>query len=81
MSLIFKNASLLLGKNLTFVEEGYLEIGKDGIIKEAKRGPYHRGDDKKAHNNIIFDAEGFLIIPGLINAHTHVGDSWEKMLQ
>ncbi len=78
MSLILKNASLLLGKDLTFVAEGYLEIGKDGIIKKAKRGPYHRGDYKKANNNTIFDAEGFLIIPGLINAHTHIGDSLGK---
>jgi len=78
MSLILKNVSLLLGKDLTFVAEGYLEIGKDGIIKQAKRGPYHRGDDQKAHNNTIFDAEGFLIIPGLINAHTHIGDSLGK---
>jgi len=78
MSLILKNVSLLLGKDLTFVAEGYLEIGKDGIIKQAKRGPFHRGDDKKAHNKTIFDAEGFLIIPGLINAHTHIGDSLGK---
>jgi len=78
MSLILKNVSLLLGKDLTFVAEGYLEIGKDGIIKQAKRGPYHRGEDKEAHNNTIFDAEGFLIIPGLINAHTHIGDSLGK---
>ncbi|HMH10220.1 MAG TPA: amidohydrolase family protein [Candidatus Nitrosopolaris rasttigaisensis] len=78
MSLILKNASLLFGKDLAYVAEGYLEIGKDGIIKKAKRGPYHRGDYKKANNNTIFDAEGFLIIPGLINAHTHIGDSLGK---
>ncbi|HET7149691.1 MAG TPA: amidohydrolase family protein [Candidatus Nitrosopolaris sp.] len=78
MSLILKNVSLLLGKDLTFVADGYLEIGKDGIIKKAKRGLYDRGNDKKAHNNTIFDAEGFLLIPGLINAHTHIGDSLGK---
>jgi cytosine/adenosine deaminase-related metal-dependent hydrolase len=78
MSLILKNASLLFGKDLAYVAEGYLEIGKDGIIKKAKRGPYHRGDYKKANNNTILDAEGFLIIPGLINAHTHIGDSLGK---
>ncbi|MFZ0512746.1 MAG: amidohydrolase family protein [Candidatus Nitrosopolaris sp.] len=78
MSLILKNASLLLGKDLTFVARGYVEIGKDGIIKEAKRGPYHHGDDKHTHNSTILDAEGFLIIPGFINAHTHVGDSLGK---
>jgi cytosine/adenosine deaminase-related metal-dependent hydrolase len=77
MSLILKNASLLLGKELTFVERGYVEIGKDGIIKEAKGGPYH-GDRKQMRNSTIFDAEGFLITPGFINAHTHVGDSLGK---
>jgi cytosine/adenosine deaminase-related metal-dependent hydrolase len=77
MSLILKNASLLLGKELTFVERGYVEIGKDGIIKEAKGGPY-RGDRKQIHNSTIFDAEGFLITPGFINAHTHIGDSLGK---
>ena len=78
MSLILKNASLLLGKDLTFVARGYLEIGKDGIIKEAKRGPYRRGEGKNTRNSTILDTEGFLIIPGLINAHTHIGDSVGK---
>jgi cytosine/adenosine deaminase-related metal-dependent hydrolase len=78
MSLILKNASLLLGKDLTFVARGYLEIGKDGIIKEAKRGPYRRGEGKNTRNSTILDTEGFLIIPGLINAHTHIGDSLGK---
>src|SRR5215467_2003214 len=77
MSLILKDASLFLGKELTFVQRGYVEIGKDGIIKEAKGGPYH-GDCKEIHNSTIFDAEGFLITPGLINAHTHIGDSLGK---
>ena len=35
MSLILKNASLLLGKDLTYVARGYIKIGKDGIIEEA----------------------------------------------
>ncbi len=77
MSLILKNASLLLGKELTFIERGYVEIGKDGIIKEAKGGPYH-GDRKQMPNSTIFDAEGFLVTPGFINAHTHIGDSLGK---
>ncbi|HYA83013.1 MAG TPA: amidohydrolase family protein [Candidatus Bathyarchaeia archaeon] len=77
MSLILKNASLLLGKELSFVERGYVEIGKDGIIKVAKGGPYHR-DRKQMRNSTIFDAEGFLITPGFINAHTHIGDSLGK---
>lgn len=78
MSLTLKNASLLLGKDLTYVERGYVEIGNDGIIREAKRGPYHHRDFKQTHNSTVLDAEGFLIIPGFINAHTHIGDSLGK---
>jgi cytosine/adenosine deaminase-related metal-dependent hydrolase len=77
MSLILKNGSLLLGKELTFVEHGYVQIRKNGIIKEAKGGPYH-GDRKQMHNSTIIDTEGFLITPGFINAHTHIGDSLGK---
>jgi cytosine/adenosine deaminase-related metal-dependent hydrolase len=78
MSLILKNASLLLGKDLTYVSRGYVKIGKEGIIKEAKHGPYHHGDYKQTHGSTVLDAEGFLIIPGFINAHTHIGDSLGK---
>ncbi len=52
-------------------------MGRDGIIKEAKRGVYH-SPGNKADKLTIFDAEGFLLIPGLINAHTHIGDSIGK---
>jgi cytosine/adenosine deaminase-related metal-dependent hydrolase len=77
MSLVFKNASLLLGKDLTFVKYGFIEIGKNGIIKKAGSGSYYNKIDDHNSDNVI-DAEGFLIIPGFINGHTHVGDSIGK---
>jgi cytosine/adenosine deaminase-related metal-dependent hydrolase len=78
MSLVLKNASLLLGKDLTFVLRGYLEIGTDGVIQQAKSGTYHTSNRWGSRDPTIIDAEGFLIAPGLINAHTHVGDSFGK---
>jgi cytosine/adenosine deaminase-related metal-dependent hydrolase len=78
MSLVLKNASLLLGKDLTFVLRGYVEIGTDGLIQQAKSGTYHPSARGGSHDGTIIDAEGFLIAPGLINAHTHVGDSFGK---
>jgi cytosine/adenosine deaminase-related metal-dependent hydrolase len=75
MPQIIKNASLLLGKDLTFVNAGFIEIGKNGIIKSARAGNYN-GNDNDCGN--VIDAEGFLIIPGFINAHTHIGDSIGK---
>jgi cytosine/adenosine deaminase-related metal-dependent hydrolase len=70
MSLAITNASLLLGKELDYVEKGYLTI-EDGRISNAAEGNY-KGSGK------ILDANGFLIIPGFINAHTHIADSIGK---
>jgi cytosine/adenosine deaminase-related metal-dependent hydrolase len=79
MSIVIKNASLLLGKNLTFVTQGFIEIGKNGLIKKTGTGSYHNVDDRKDNSGYkALDAEGFLIIPGFINAHTHIGDSIGK---
>jgi cytosine/adenosine deaminase-related metal-dependent hydrolase len=70
MPIAITNASLLLGKNLDYVELGYVEI-EGGRIKGAGAGRY-RGASK------TLDAKGFLVMPGLINAHTHVADSIGK---
>ena len=77
MSIIFKNASLLVGKELVYVPRGYLEVGHEGIIKEAKHGIYQSAG-RKVDRRTVFDAEGILLIPGMINAHTHIGDSIGK---
>lgn len=76
MSLVIKNASLLLGKSLKYVNTGFVEVTRDGIIKRAGTARYKREDSHRVSN--IIDAEGFLVIPGFINAHTHIGDSIGK---
>jgi cytosine/adenosine deaminase-related metal-dependent hydrolase len=70
MSIAITNASLLLGKELEYVEKGYVEI-ENGKIKNAGAGNY-KGSAKS------LDANGFLIMPGFINAHTHIADSIGK---
>lgn len=70
MSITITNASLLLGKELDYVERGYVEI-ENGRIKGTGAGDY-KGSAKN------LDAKGFLIIPGFINAHTHIADSIGK---
>jgi cytosine/adenosine deaminase-related metal-dependent hydrolase len=70
MSIAITNASLLLGKELDYVENGYVEI-ENGRIKSAGAGNY--GGSGKS-----LDAKGFLVMPGLINAHTHIADSIGK---
>src|ERR687893_1508253 len=70
MSLAITNASLLLGRELEYVEQGYIEI-EIGKIRSTSAGSY-KGSGKK------LNAKGFVIIPGLINAHTHIADSIGK---
>ncbi|HLG37803.1 MAG TPA: hypothetical protein VI338_06675, partial [Nitrososphaera sp.] len=70
MSIALTNASLFLGKELYYVEQGYVEI-ENGRIKSTRAGSY-KGSGK------TLDAKGFLIMPGLINAHTHIADSIGK---
>src|SRR5581483_858431 len=70
MSIAITNASMLLGKDLDHVDRGYIEI-ENGIIKGAGAGDY-KGAGKK------LDGSDFLVIPGLINAHTHIADSIGK---
>jgi cytosine/adenosine deaminase-related metal-dependent hydrolase len=86
MNRIIKNASLLLGRDLTYIESGFIEIGKNGQITRAGAGNY---SGKILNNKIgyiddgsrtVIDSEGLLIIPGFINAHTHIGDSLGKDL-
>ncbi|MFL6476615.1 MAG: amidohydrolase family protein [Nitrososphaera sp.] len=70
MSLAITNVSLLLGRDLEYVDQGYIEI-EDGKIKSAVAGVYE-GSSRK------MDAKEFIIVPGLINAHIHIGDSIAK---
>ncbi len=81
--MIIENASILLGRELTFVSQGFIEIGNDGMIKKANAGSHSTFSDiinnkESDVNNNKIDAQGFLIIPGFINAHTHIGDSIGK---
>jgi cytosine/adenosine deaminase-related metal-dependent hydrolase len=70
MSLAITNASLLLGKELDYVEQGYIEI-ENGRITSAGAGGHK-------HSAKQMEAKGFLVIPGLVNAHTHIADSIGK---
>ena len=83
MSLIIADASILLGRELTFVNQGFIEIGENGLIVKADAGTYSKNNTLAKRNQIDhstrrINAEGFLVSPGFINAHTHLGDSIGK---
>jgi len=67
--LLIKNASMLYSSDLEFIQSGYAII-ENGIFTKIGSGSIEHDD--------AYDAEGLLMIPGLINAHTHIADSIAK---
>ncbi|GBF24535.1 5'-deoxyadenosine deaminase [archaeon MnTg01] len=69
--MLLKNASILYGKDLIFVSSTNLKISEQ-IFKKIKPNL------RPSSNEDSIDCEGLLIIPGLINSHSHIGDSIGK---
>lgn len=61
------NSSIIAGSDLEFIEEGHILI-EDARIVEVNDGFVPDGIDSK----------GYISMPSLINAHTHIGDSFAK---
>src|SRR5574339_850438 len=70
--MILNNISLLAGENLDYIDSGYIVI-KNGKIEKVGIGKY-----KNKLSKNVFEGQGILVIPGFINAHTHIGDSIGK---
>src|SRR5215472_13446631 len=69
--MLIKNISLLYGKELNFIHSTNIRVTRNhfDIIKK---------DLKPKKEEVILDCEGLLMMPGLINSHTHIGDSIGK---
>jgi len=69
--LILKNISILYGNHLKFVESTNVQI-KNGKFEKISK---HISSKEKS-----IDCSNLLLIPGLINSHTHIADSIGKDL-
>jgi len=68
--MILKNISILYGNNLKFIEKTNVLITNNTFQKINSK--------IKSTKNKVVDCDGLLLIPGLINSHTHIGDSIAK---
>ena len=68
--MIFKNISILYGNNLKFIEQTNVLITNNTFQKITSK--------IKPTKNKVVKCDGLLLIPGLINSHTHIGDSIAK---
>ena len=69
--MLLKNVSILYGKELTFVPSTNLKISNQTFEKIKPNLRTSLNDDS-------YDCEGLLLVPGFVNAHTHIGDSIAK---
>ena len=69
--MLIKNISVLSGSELDFIPNTNIRIQNQ---KFKKIQPKIESDNKEES----IDCEGLLLIPGFINAHTHIGDSIGK---
>ena len=70
--MILKNVSLLYGHDLKLIDSINVEIAESKFKKINSQ--------LNTKNQNVVDCNGLLLIPGFINAHTHIGDSIAKDL-
>jgi len=68
--MILKNISVLYGNDLKFIENTNIAITGNTFQKISSK--------IKLSKNKTINCKGLLLIPGLINSHTHIGDSIAK---
>ena len=82
---VITNPQILYGEELEVIQRGAIIVNEYGMIEKVVRKSRDldlhelrsRSPSKKTDIKII-DAEGFIVIPGFINSHTHIGDSIGK---
>ena len=83
MTTVIKKANILYGNELQIIENGTIVVNSKGVIEKiGKSSTLNEGiccsDMRENKDACIIDAEGYVIIPGLVNSHTHVGDAIGK---
>lgn len=71
MKTLIKNVHILtMDEQFSEIKTGYLVIEEDTIVELA---PMTTLDEKQMAANQVIDGQNGILIPGMINTHTHVG--------
>jgi len=68
--MLLKNTSIFYGKELDFIQNITLQV--TDVFKKIKSNISPNKNEK------VIDCEGLVVVPGFVNAHTHIGDSIAK---
>ncbi|MEM3069244.1 MAG: hypothetical protein QXH58_04970, partial [Nitrososphaerales archaeon] len=68
---IVEGVNAIVKESLDLIENAFIRID-DGYFTEVRENP------SNSSGYLRYKAKGMLMIPGLINAHTHIGDSFFK---
>lgn len=69
--MLIKNTSVLFGRELDFISDTDIRVQNKKFKKIQPKIKPNLGEES-------IDCEGLLMVPGFINAHTHIGDSIGK---
>jgi cytosine/adenosine deaminase-related metal-dependent hydrolase len=69
--MLIKNVSLLYGRELDYIVSTKVRVSASHIDVIGKDLQPKKGEE-------VIDCEGLLMVPGLVNSHTHIGDSIGK---
>ena len=75
--LLLKHASVLAGPDLEYLPDANIVVA-DGRFSSVNPVHGHDAERDMGPAACISDCSGLLVIPGLINCHTHIGDSVGK---
>jgi len=73
MHTLIENVTLFFGRDFQVVRKGWIEIDHGAITYAGEDKPHFSSQDTR-----VLNGDGLLAIPGLIDAHTHIGDSIAK---
>ena len=73
MDSVIENISIVAGKEMRLIQNGYISISGNRIEDYGERKPGRPNENQER-----IDGRHMIVMPGLLDCHTHIGDSVAK---